>query len=105
MFGSCIITVVDAVSSVITNVDLVSLLELKQTDTSPKPLNPGLISEIPSFKIVLHLLFCVLGIMCMCYGTYRGQRTTYGSQFSPSTTWILGIKLKPSSLAASAFIH
>lgn len=44
-------------------------------------------------------------MLCACYGTYRGQGTVYGSQFSLSTTWIWGIKLGPSGLGVSAFIH
>lgn len=36
--------------------------------------------------------------------THGGQRQTCRSQFS-SVGWVLGIKLKLSSLVASAFIH
>lgn len=32
-----------------------------------------------------------------------GQRAILGDQFSPSTEWVSGIKLKPSGLAAGAF--
>lgn len=35
--------------------------------------------------------------------TYRGQRTTYRTQFSPFTKWVLGIELMPAGLAANAF--
>lgn len=35
----------------------------------------------------------------------RGQRAILGDQFSPSTEWVSGIKLKPSGLAAGAFTH
>lgn len=38
---------------------------------------------------------------------YGGQRTTCLSVFSPSTTWILGIELRSSSLvlAASSLVY
>lgn len=31
-----------------------------------------------------------------------GQRAILGNQFSPSTEWVSGVKLKPSGLAAGA---
>lgn len=34
-----------------------------------------------------------------------GQRAILGNQFSPSTEWVSGIKLKSSGLAAGAFTH
>lgn len=33
--------------------------------------------------------------------TWKSQRTTYKSQFSPSTMWVLGIELKKSGLTTS----
>lgn len=34
-----------------------------------------------------------------------GQKTTFQSQFSPSTMWVMGIKLRWTGWAASAFIY
>lgn len=50
--------------------------------------------------ITLHLLKHV----CACIrGTCGGQRTTYGSQLSPSTLCVLGMDRGTSGLTASAF--
>ena len=38
--------------------------------------------------------------MCMC----RGQRTTCESCFSPSTIWLLGIKLRSVGVVVSSFV-
>lgn len=54
--------------------------------------------------------FCIYFMACTCIfvGTHvsqctcRGQRTTFWSQFTPSTTWVLGIELRSSDLAVSA---
>lgn len=52
-------------------------------------------------------IFCVC--MCMCVGVfmlqhiYRDHRSTCGSQFSPSTTLVLGIDLKLSCLMTNTF--
>lgn len=36
---------------------------------------------------------------------YGGQQTTRGSQFSPYTMWILGVKLRSSGLVTGTFTH
>lgn len=41
--------------------------------------------------------------MCVPQCTYGGQRTTYGSWFSPSTLWVLKIGLKASGWAKSLY--
>lgn len=43
-------------------------------------------------------------MLCMCHRTCMLVWTQHGSQFSTSVIWVLGIKLRLSSLAASAFI-
>jgi hypothetical protein len=40
---------------------------------------------------------------CISQPTYGVPRTTCGSQFSASITWVLGIELRLSGLAAGAF--
>lgn len=46
---------------------------------------------------------------CACpsvsWCSWEGQRTTFGSQLSPSTMWVLGIELRFSGTAARTFTH
>ena len=53
---------------------------------------------------------CVCVCVCVCVADvithvciYRGQRTTFGSHFSPSAMWDWRIELKVSDLVASTF--
>lgn len=56
-------------------------------------------------------LFCFeLLVMCGSWGnvpksTPVGQRTTFWSPFSSSTTWVSGVQLRSLDLAASALTH
>lgn len=43
--------------------------------------------------------------MCVPQGMYGGRRTARRSLYPPSTIWVLGIELRSSGLAASAFTH
>lgn len=51
--------------------------------------------------IYVFIIACVCVIIHMSLHTYRGQRTTYGCQFFPSTLWVLEIILE--ALAADEF--
>lgn len=46
-----------------------------------------------------------MSLCCKAVVEVIGQKTTWGSEFSPSTTWILEIQLRVSGLAASTFSY
>lgn len=58
------------------------------------------------FWASLFLFFKNFGFVCMCVCVcqhhYGGRRTTFGSQFSTSTMWVLGDELRLSGLVACA---
>lgn len=63
-----------------------------------------------NFSTTLGVKYCYfIFIMCLvvhvCHGVFvcRSEDNLCGSQFSPSTTWVLGNKLRLPGLAASAF--
>lgn len=56
---------------------------------------------IHTYTHLLHICMCV----CVPQHVYEGQRTTYRSQLSPSPIWVLGLKLRPSSLARSVITN
>ena len=55
--------------------------------------------------VCMYACVCVCVCVCVCAQvcTCATQRITWGSQFSPSTLWVPGIKLRSLDLAASAF--
>lgn len=48
----------------------------------------------------MSVYMCMRRHACACV-----EEETFASQFSPSTMWMLGIKIRLSGLAASAFSH
>lgn len=68
-------------------------LELQLGDTTPRLKN---IHSAPVCVWVPHV--------CMPQSIHRGQRATGENQFSPPTTWNLGIKFGSPSLGARAFL-
>lgn len=59
----------------------------------------------PVTVLTLFLHLFVYGGECMPQHVSGGQKTTFESQFSLSTTWVLGTKLRSSSLAATTLSH
>jgi hypothetical protein len=51
---------------------------------------------------LLYFYFCVYVCVCVCM-TCGGQRTIWMNLFSPSTTWVPGIKLRLSGSVTSTF--
>lgn len=52
------------------------------------------------YTLLLHL-FCVCTCTYLLQGMCEGQRTTYKSPFSSSTTWVPGLKFRPKSVLAA----
>ena len=61
-----------------------------------------------------YIITCVCACMCVCvwacvcalyHSTCINQKSTRGSQLSPSTTWVSGIELRISGLVPAAFAH
>lgn len=61
--------------------------------------------------ISLFLTFITFHLSCMHVGMWTqrrecgGQRTICGSQFCPSTRWILWLELRPAGLATGSWFH
>lgn len=59
--------------------------------------------------VYVHAHECVYACWGMCVSLSQhmceGQRTISRSQFSPSTMWVLGFKLRPSGLAKGSFTY
>lgn len=70
---------------------------------SAAKLQLGLLAQVPIPAQVSQVcMWCV----CVCpWHVSGGQRTTFGSWFSPPPMRVLGIELRMSSLAVGAFTH
>lgn len=59
--------------------------------------------QLTSFLMFSLHVFIYGGRGDVCHGTFRSQRTTFRSQFPPSTMWLLGTKLRQPGLVVSIF--
>lgn len=60
----------------------------------------------PDFKSETHPSFEItFTCACVCTHVHTWRSGTIGSLFSQSSMWLLGIKLRPSGLVASALYH
>lgn len=105
-------------SVMVTEVTMPSIMLIVHTELWTQVLRPvrtcfhcllsSLTFEFCKFTIILFYIYLFVSV-CMYVYEFQacvcgGQRTTYGSWFPLSTTWVSGIELRSSILAASVLL-